>query len=154
MIIIAAVAENGVIGAGDHMPWDIPEEYEYFLETIRGETVIMGRKSHEIFGNDLTSRHTIVVSRSEAPAGGALVVHSLDRAYRVAESLGFEVYCAGGGSIYRAALDLSNRMLLSEIQGEFPGDVTFPRFSREDWQEILCEQHRGYVLHDLHRIAG
>ena len=64
MIVISAMSPDHVIGSGDGMPWDVPEEYAQFLRFIEGQTVIIGRRSYEIFGSGLTSAHTLVVSRS------------------------------------------------------------------------------------------
>ena len=64
MIIIGAMSTERVIGNGDGMPWDVPEEYAHFLRIVDGQTIIIGRRSYEIFGDGLTSAHTVVVSRS------------------------------------------------------------------------------------------
>lgn len=63
MIIISAMSRDRVIGSGEGMPWNVPEEYQQFLSFVEDQTVIMGRRSYEIFGPDLTSAHTVVVSR-------------------------------------------------------------------------------------------
>ena len=136
MKLIAAVAENRVIGKGDGMPWDLPDEYEHYRRIIADQTVIMGRRSYEIFGNDLTSRHAVVVSRSidNDALEGAVVCSSLEEAVDKAHSLGREVYINGGASIYQQALPMVDEMDLSIVKGQFEGDAYFPEFEESAWR--------------------
>lgn len=152
MIIIAAMSEDGVIGAGDGMPWNVPAEYRQFLDYIRGETVIMGRRSFEIFGSDLTSARNLVVSRSVAAVENAEVVPSFEAAVRRGKELGGTLYCAGGASIYRAAIPVAERMYLSYIRGDYSGDVRFPEFDRADWQIARREAHPEFRFVEYRRI--
>ncbi len=154
MIIIAAMTERRIIGDHDHLPWNIPEEFQAFQDRIRGETVVIGRRSWEIFGPELTSRHTIVVTRQPNGIHGAHLAHSMDAACRLAESLGFETYCAGGEQIYSEAIELANRMCLSHVKGEFDGDRRFPRFDPQEWEIVREEDRPRYVRRELRRIAG
>ena len=91
MIIVGAMSSNRVIGSGDGMPWDVPEEYDHFLRLVEGKTIIIGRKSYEIFGGNLSSRHNIVVSRSRQDLEGAIVVPSVERAMQVADGIGVSI---------------------------------------------------------------
>src|SRR5688572_21154657 len=100
MIIVGAMAPNRVIGKGDGLPWDVPEEYDHFLRLIDGKTIIIGRRSYEIFGDDLSSAHNVVVSRSVNAMPGAIVVPTLEDALRVAASFGRTFFSAGGATIY------------------------------------------------------
>jgi dihydrofolate reductase len=147
MIIIGAMAANHVIGSGDGMPWDVPEEYAHFLRLIEGQTVIIGRRSYEIFGGGLTSAHTVVVSGSggggidgTAP-GGVVVVRSLEDALRVARSFGATFFSAGGASIYAQSIPLADTMYLSYIKGDYSGDAYFPDFSEQEWAVETREDH-------------
>ncbi|MDP5172797.1 MAG: dihydrofolate reductase [Bacteroidia bacterium] len=133
-ILIAAMDHNHVIGAGDRMPWHVPEEYEHYRSLIASNTVIMGRTSFEIFGADLTSDHTIVMSRSMPAAEGHVVASSLSEALALADKFGKTIFIAGGASIYEQALPLADEMLLSEIKGSFEGDAFFPQFDRKQWR--------------------
>lgn len=132
-IIIAALARNRVIGAGDKMPWWIPEEYQQFLNFIKDQTVIMGRKTFEIFSKDLPSKRTFVVSRNNNNFAKAVVVRSLGEALRRAEPFPGDIYIAGGATIYAQALPVADKMYLSWIKGEFNGDVFFPPFAKRQW---------------------
>lgn len=141
MIIIGAMTTDRVIGSGDGMPWDVPEEYEHFLRIIDGQTIVIGRRSYEIFGDSLTSAHNVVVSRSERSIAGAVVVSSVEAARRVAGSFGQTVFSAGGASIYAQTIALADAMYLSYIKEHFTGDAYFPAFNDEDWRVERREDH-------------
>jgi dihydrofolate reductase len=141
MIIIGAMSTDHVIGSGDGMPWNVPEEYAQFLEFIRGQTVIIGHRSFEIFGEGLTSAHTVVVSRSASELHGAIAVPSIEEALRLAESYGTTIFGSGGASIYAQTIPLADTMYLSYIKGHFTGDAYFPAFSAEEWTVERREDH-------------
>jgi dihydrofolate reductase len=141
MIVISAMSPDHVIGSGDGMPWDVPEEYAQFLRFIEGQTVIIGRRSFEIFGNGLTSARTLVVSRSADALPGATTVASVDEALRIAETFKKTVFSAGGASIYAQTVPLADAMYLSYIKGTFKGDAYFPAFSETDWTVERREDH-------------
>ena len=144
-----------VIGVGEGMPWNIPEEYQQFLRFIEGQTVIMGRRSYEIFGADLTSAHNIVVSRSVTTMPGAVVCPSLEAAVAQAEAFGKTIFSAGGATIYRQTLPLADQMYLSFIKGTFSGDTLFPPFDKADWEVVQREDHPAFefVVYQR-RVAG
>jgi dihydrofolate reductase len=144
-IIIAAMGPRGVIGSGEGMPWHVPEEYEQYLRFVSGETVIMGRRSWEIFGKDLTTTRNIVVSRS-SQVEGALTVPSLELALARAEELGRTVFIAGGASIYAQALerDWVDEMYLSTIYGDFTGDSFFPAWDERGWEVVRRQAHARF----------
>lgn len=134
MRIIAAMSENRVIGSGKGMPWDVPEEYQQYLELIRGNTVLIGRRSYEIFGRDMTAGHVVVLSRSRRPVAGAEVCQSLPAALDAAAAYGKPIYSCGGASVYEQTIPLASEMLLSTIKGEYEGDAYFPEFDESEWR--------------------
>ena len=144
MIIIGAMTRDHVIGSGDGMPWDVPEEYEHFRRLVAGETIVIGRRSYEIFGESLTSAHTVVVSRSATDLPGAIVVPSIDEALGVAEKFGGTVFSAGGASIYEQTIPRADAMYLSFIEGKFSGDAYFPPFDERDWTVERREPHERW----------
>jgi len=152
MIIIAAMAENRVIGLGDGLPWDVPEEYEQYRRFIADQTVIMGRRSYEIFGHDLTSRHAVVVSRSRQDIPGAVVCGSLEEAVVKATSFGRTVFVNGGASIYEQALPLVDQMYLSIIKGQYSGDAYFPAFDEAAWEIVERRDHDAFEFRRYRRI--
>ena len=141
MIIIGAMSTDHVIGSGNGMPWEVPEEYAQFLRLIDGQTVIIGRRSYEIFGAGLTSAHTLVVSRSAGSPIGAVGVASVEEALRMAKTFDKTVFSAGGASIYAQTVPLADTMYLSYIKGQFAGDAYFPAFSDLEWEVVRREDH-------------
>jgi dihydrofolate reductase len=154
MIVVGAMSSDRVIGSGHGMPWDVPEEYDHFLHLIEGKTIIIGRKSYEIFGGNLSSRHHIVVSRSPNEIDGAIVVPSIERAMQVAEGLGGEYFSAGGATIYAQTISLADTMYLSYIKGKFNGDAYFPEFSAEEWAVVRRDDHPRFEFVVYRRRVG
>ena len=142
MIVIGAMATNHVIGSGDGMPWDVPEEYEHFLRLIEGHTIVIGRRSYDIFRKGLTSAHNVVVSRSAGGGtDGTVVVPSVEDALRVARLFGETIFSAGGASIYKQTIPLADTMYLSYIKGQYGGDAYFPEFDEQEWTVEKREDH-------------
>lgn len=138
MILIAAMSNDRVIGAGDGMPWNVPEEYEHFLRSVADATVIIGRRSYDIFGPDLGCRHTLVVTRSPervaTSVAGVETAEDVDAAIGRAQDLGRRTFSAGGQSVYEQTLPLADELHLSTIKGAFEGDAHFPEFDERQWQ--------------------
>ncbi|MDZ7346249.1 MAG: dihydrofolate reductase [candidate division KSB1 bacterium] len=143
-IIIAAVARNGVIGAGNGLPWKLPEEYQRFLATIRGETVIWGRRTFELFSSPPPSAVNIILSRSRRNYENAVVVASLADAFAAAAAAGERALIAGGASVYRQALPYADRLYISWIDGEWAGDAFFPQIDFREWRIVERKRFSGY----------
>lgn len=148
--IISAMSENRVIGAGDGMPWDVPEEYERYVETVRGGTVVFGRNSYEIFGQDLDAARLVVVT-SQPRIEGVRTAGGLEEAIEIAGADGGEVFVAGGASIYEQAIPLADRMYLSTIHGEHEGDSRFPEFDESQWEIVRLEEHERFDFREWAR---
>jgi len=139
--LIAAVASNGVIGSQGGLPWRLPDDLRFFKQQTLGHPVIMGRRTWESIGRPLPGRHNIVVTRSTGlRAEGATVVDSLAAALAACagEKAAFVI---GGAELYRAALPLADRLVLTEIHRDFDGDVRFPDFDRGNWRETRRDAH-------------
>lgn len=135
LALIAAVARNGVIGAGNRLPWRLPEDLRHFKATTLGHPVIMGRKTWESLGRPLPGRRNIVVTRNASyQAAGAEVVTSLDEALHSASGAS-KVFVIGGAELYRLALAAADELILTEIDRDYEGDAVFPGFDRADFQE-------------------
>ena len=138
IVIIAAVAKNRVIGKDNRLLWNIPEDMAHFKALTTGHTVVMGRKTWESLPDafrPLPGRVNIVVSRNAAyPAVGATVVGSLPDALTAAGDTDI-VFVMGGAELYRQALPLADRLLLTEIDQAYDGDAFFPEFDRNTWTE-------------------
>jgi dihydrofolate reductase len=124
--IIAAMAENRVIGRHNALPWDIPEDRKRFREITLGHPVIMGRKTYESLAGPLQGRKNIIVTRQRGyRAEGCSIAFDLASALRMAGGAE-ETFICGGGEIYREALQLAERIYLTVIHRSYPGDVFFP----------------------------
>ncbi len=144
MIVISAMSQDRIIGKADGLPWSVPEEYRQFLDFIRGQTVILGRRSYPIFGKGLTSDHNVVVSRSVKELAGAVVVHTIEEAIEVATSFGKTVFSAGGSTIYEQTIPLADAMYLSYMKGTFTGDAYFPEFDESEWAVEERKDHPAF----------
>ncbi len=141
-IIIAAVAENGVIGKDGDIPWHHSEDLEHFREKTMGNPVVMGRSTYESLPEDyrpLPGRTSIVLSRSldSLPNESAKAVNSLDDAWEKARETGRNrVFIAGGASVYKQVLPEADRMVLTRIHEEYKGDTFFPEVDWSNWEEV------------------
>lgn len=140
VILIAAIAENGVIGDQNRLPWHLSADLRRFRSLTRGHAVIMGRRNYESIGRPLPERDNIVITRNpQFVAPGCRVVHSLAAALDAAT--GTDVFVIGGAEIYRQALPLAERLEITEVHAHVPGDVYFPTFATTDWREVARERH-------------
>jgi len=143
--LIVAVANNGVIGDNNSLPWHLPEDLRHFRKLTMGKPVIMGRKTWESLGKPLPGRRNIVISRETAYAAeGADVCASLEAALALAAELARaacvdEIMVIGGEAIYRAALPQVQRIYLTQVDLSPLGDAVFPRLNPDEWQQLQCE---------------
>jgi dihydrofolate reductase len=148
LVLIAAVARNGVIGRDNDLVWRDRDDLQRFKRLTLGHVLVMGRRTYDSIGQPLPGRTTIVVTRRpDWSAPGATVAHSLDEALKLAEEVspGQDVYVAGGGEIYRQALSLADRLELTELDADLDGDTVFPPYDPSDWTEVAREQHPCYA---------
>ena len=131
--IIAAVAQNGVIGDKNALLWHISEDMRFFKRTTSGHPVIMGRKTYESLGRPLPNRTNVVISRTQREIEGCTVVGSLEEAVALfpAEE---EVFIIGGAQIYALALAIADRMYLTRVYHDYQGDTSFPKWDSDEWQ--------------------
>jgi len=145
VILVAAVARNGVIGNGPDIPWKVPGEQRLFKELTMGDVLVMGRTTYESIGRPLPGRTTIVLTRDpDWSAEGVLVAHSMIDALAQAALLPGEVMVVGGAQVYAAALPMATEQIISEIPLEPEGDVRYPDFDRRKWIETVREQYDGF----------
>ncbi|WDR05357.1 dihydrofolate reductase [Devosia rhodophyticola] len=137
--LIAAVAENRVIGADQAMPWHIPSDFGYFKRTTLGKPIIMGRKQFETVGKPLPGRVNIVVTRQVGyQPDGVIVINDLGAAIEHAKTIAVadkadEVMIIGGGEIYAQAMEQADRLYISHVDLHPQGDVLFPRIDPREW---------------------
>jgi dihydrofolate reductase len=145
VVLIAAVAQNGVIGDAGAIPWHLPDDFAHFKATTLGHTLVMGRATYESIGRPLPGRTTIVLSRDpEWSAGGVLVAASFDDALALAAELPGDVYVAGGAAIYALALPHADEQILTEVRLSPTGDTFYPPFDRGEWVEADRASYEGF----------
>ncbi len=151
IVIIAAVAENGVIGQDGAIPWHVPGELAHFKETTMGHPVIMGRRTFESIlaqlGGPLPGRTNIVLTTSDPDVPDEVVLatsipDAIDRAADVGET----AFIAGGATVYAAMLPLADRMIISEIAASPTGDVTFPDWDPNAWCVLDRDAREGFTV--------
>ena len=146
-IIVAAVAENNVIGNDGDIPWHIPEDLKHFKELTEGFPVIMGRKTFESLPESfrpLPNRKNIVLSRSGFKAEGTVTAKSLEEAYSIAEQDSEKVFVIGGSAVYELALSECDRLEITRVHEEYDGDTYFPEIDDENWKEISRTEKDGF----------
>jgi dihydrofolate reductase len=145
VVLVAAVADNGVIGRDGDIPWRIPEDMRHFRAVTSGHTVVMGRLTYESIGRPLPHRTNIVVTRSPGwSAEGVTVACSVDEALAKARVATGDVMVIGGAQIYEAAIGAADVQVLTEVHRSPEGDTFYPAFDRSEWVETRREPHDGY----------
>lgn len=150
-IVVAAVARNGVIGRDGDLAWRDRDDLQRLKSMTMGHTLVMGRRNYESIGRPLPGRRTVVATRRrDWSAPGVTVVHDLGESLSTAldeivRRTGDEVvFLFGGGEIYRQLMDTADRLEITEIAQDLPGDVFFPEIDPLVWIETAREQRDGY----------
>jgi dihydrofolate reductase len=139
--LVVAVAQNGVIGRDNALPWRLPADLAHFKRVTMGHPVVMGRRTYQSIGKPLPGRHNIVVTRNahfEAP--GCTVVNSLGDAWKAAGDAE-EVCVIGGTTLFEETLPLADVIHFTQVEAEVDGDTYFPAFDRGAWREIEVARH-------------
>ena len=137
--ILVAMAKNRTIGINNTMPWRIPEDLKHFKALTMGHHMIMGRKTFDSIGKPLPGRTTVVVTRDRnLKIEGCVMAHSLEEA--IAACAGDEeIFVVGGAELYQQVLPLADTLYITEIGQDVKGDAYFPKFNRDEWQEVSRE---------------
>ena len=139
--LIAAVADNRVIGRAGQLPWRLPADLARFREQTWGHHVVVGRRTWESIDRLLPGRTVVVLSRDPGyRAAGVATAGSLDEALRLAGS-DPEVFVAGGAELFAQALPLADRLYLTRVHAEVEGDALFPELDPAAWQLVAREEH-------------
>lgn len=141
--LVLAMADNGVIGDKGGIPWRIPDDMRRFKQLTMGKPIVMGRKTWESLPKKpLPGRTNIVITRDRSfSPTGATVAHSLDEAVTIAAREDKEIMIVGGAEIYRVALLRADRIYLTEVHADMPGDTKMPTFDSSHWRETSRERH-------------
>lgn len=139
--IIVAIANNGVIGINNTLPWHLPEDLKRFKALTMGHHIIMGRKTYESLGRLLPGRTTVIVTRNQDyKVEGALIAHSLQAAIALCKD-DDEVFLIGGAELYQDGLKMANKLYITEVALDVKGDAFFPDFTYQEWLETAREAH-------------
>ncbi len=136
--IIAAVADNGIIGDKNALLWHIAEDMKFFRTTTTAHPVIMGRKTYDSLGRPLPKRENVVITRQNIEITGCRIAHSLEEAVGMfpAEE---ECFIIGGAQIYAEALAIADRLYLTRVHHNYEGDTSFPEWSADAWRLVKSE---------------
>lgn len=143
--LIAAIGKNNELGKGNTLVWDMPADMQYFRETTKGHTVIMGRKTFESIGRPMPNRQNIIITRDKSYLRpGIDVVHSLAEALKLVPEKEKEVFIIGGAEIYRQVMSVADRLYVTHIEAEDKNaDTFFPEIIPIVWNEISHEEHQS-----------
>lgn len=144
--LIAALSKNRVIGKNNDLPWHLPDDMKYFMNTTKAHHVIMGRKNYESIPEKfrpLPNRTNIVVTRQkEYQAPKCILVNSLEQGIALAKAAyEKELFIIGGAEIYSLGLNYADRLYLTEIDAVIEGDTYFPAVNQNEWKEISRVPH-------------
>lgn len=154
LVIVVALARNGVIGRDNGLPWKMRSDLKHFKAVTLGKPLIMGRRTFESIGKPLPGRETIVVSRQTdyRPDGvhrAASLAEAIELANPCAESMGAsEIILAGGAMLYAEALPLADRIVMSRLALDVEGDARFPAIDPNQWRQTSQTHHARDVGDD------
>ena len=156
--LIAAVADNNCIGINNQLPWNIPEDLDFFKKTTLGKTVLMGQKTFEsilgYLGKPLPGRKTVVITRDtsfQAPQG-VRIFYSLDEAFEKLKNE--EVFVCGGASIYAQTVNRVDTLFITHVHQTPNGDTFFPPIDKSIWRETTREDHNGFSFVTYKRVSA
>jgi dihydrofolate reductase len=147
IVLVAAIAENGVIGRGNALPWRLKSDMQHFRALTMGKPVVMGRKTFLSIGKPLAGRTTVVVSRDHAfTAPGVVVAASIDTALAVARGDALRrnadaIIVAGGAEIYAQVLSQASQLAITHVHKAVDGDARFPKIDLALWREAARSEH-------------
>ena len=147
LVLVAAIAENGVIGREGRLPWRLRSDLKHFRDLTLGHPVVMGRKTYGAIGKPLSGRTNIVVTRDPAfAAAGAVVAWSLDVALAVARGDAWrrgvaDIMVIGGADLYGQTITRATRLEVTRVHARPEGDSVFPQIDPAHWREIRRREH-------------
>lgn len=138
--LIATVAQNGVIGSRNDLPWYLSSDLRRFKELTTGKTVIMGRRTYESIlgrlGQPLPDRRNIVLTRKAGDFVGAEIIRDVRDIDRFDDA-----FIIGGAELYASTIEQADKLYLTEVHANVPGDTFFPTFDKTKWREVSREPH-------------
>ena len=151
IVIISAIAQNGVIGRSNgEMPWHVKEEFQHFKQTTIGFPILMGRKTFETLGKPLMGRENILITRDENYSSDfeeVKIVHSLSEGIEYCKITSPEkIFIIGGGEVYKQAIEIADRLIISNMKFDAEGEINFPEISENDWEGEYREDREKFEI--------
>jgi dihydrofolate reductase len=151
IIIISAIAQNGVIGRSNgEMPWHVKEEFQHFKQTTLGFPILMGRKTFETLGKPLKGRENILITRDENYSSDfeeVKIIHSLSEGIEYCKITSPEkIFIIGGGEVYKQAIEIADQLIISNMKFDAEGEINFPEISENDWEEEYREDREKFEI--------
>ena len=147
--IIAALDFNNLIGDDDRLPWDLPDDLQYFKKVTNGHTVVMGRKTFESIGSKpLPNRQNIVLTHNDNLNDPRVLVCKTLRC-AISRSFSDQIFIIGGRGVFEDALPLVDKLYLTFVYGEFQGNVYFPSIDLSKWEIVRTEQRKADEYHSV-----
>jgi dihydrofolate reductase len=149
--LIVAVADSGVIGRDNTLPWHLPEDLKRFKRLTLGKPIVMGRKTFESIGKPLPGRLNIVVTRdTNYQRDGVTTAHDADAAVRAAGAVA-EIMIIGGADLFRLFLPRAGRVHLTRVHGDIDGDVRWPALDAREWavverESLAADERHAYAM--------
>lgn len=139
--LIVAAAENNAIGKNNQMPWHLPNDFKYFKKNTLDHSIVMGRKTFESIGKPLPERRNIVLTRDMRYRNDEVdVANSLQEVINYCRDER-EVFIIGGAEIFKQALPLADKILLTRVHASIDGDTFFPELPEYQWKLVSAEKH-------------
>jgi len=146
--MIAAAGENNELGKDNELVWHLPNDFKRFKQLTTGHHIIMGRKTFESFPKLLPNRIHIVITRNTSyQKEGAIVVHSMEAALKIAKD-DPQPFIIGGGEIYKMGLEVADKIEVTRVHNTFDADAFFPEIPKEAWENKFTEFHEADERHD------
>ena len=151
--LIVAMTDRGIIGKGNDLPWHIPGDLKHFKKTTMSNIILMGRKTYESIGKPLPGRKNFILTSDPGKIAeetrsdeNVFVFTSFKEAAEAASSMAEDLFIIGGASVYRETLSYAERLYISRVKKNYPGDVFFPEYDRSEWELVSSEAFEDFTL--------
>ncbi len=153
--LIAAIANNFVIGNDNDIPWRIKEDWKLFKDTTQNTIVIMGKGTwNSLPKRPLPDRINIVLDRDGCSLNGAIVCNSLINAFAKAEEFGLDIFVIGGANVYSQTIDNAKYLYISHIKGDYQGNVFFPKFDVNKYKVVEEKKFDDFIFKKYQKIIN
>ena len=144
---LVALSNNLVIGADNDLPWKLKKDLQHFSSYTQNKAIIMGRKTYESIGRPLPNRKNIILSSSLNKIDGVEITKNLEDAMQVAENWNAtmngsdEIVLIGGGHVFKATINLVNKLVLTRVDCEIEGDTFYPEVDLKNWKKESTQSY-------------